>query len=193
MNLTLLLACALSITSATAEVAKNEKYPYGLLTSSYGIVTEDDLAYDALRREIKPYDPTDKIGPLRWQCFATNEIEAKYKSWRGSDGMDAWNKMFTMCTFEITVRHRGELHHYSDHRAHKVGYCRDFIRAWKWITKGQKFVCLNGDGGSYDQNSKDEKYISWTWEKFKTKKGCYSYFADECNTKGCFKGRCPKS
>ena len=189
----LLLAVALSIASASPAEWKMEKYPYGLLTPGYGIVTEDDLAYDALHREMKPYDPADNLGPLRWQCFATKDVEARYTSWRGPDGMGAWNKIYTMCTFEISIRHNGELHLYGDRRAHQIEYCRDFIRSWKWITKGQEFVCLNGDGGGYEQDAENGKYKSWTWEKFKTKKSCYSYFAAECDTKGYSKGRRPRT
>jgi hypothetical protein len=193
MKFILLFGWAMSIASASAGESKSEKYPYGLITPGYGIVTDDDLAFDASRREMKPYDPTDTLGPLRWQCFATKDVDAKYKSWRGPDGMGAWNKIYTMCTIEISIHHNGELHSYSDRRGHQVGWCRDFIRSWKWITKGQEFVCLNGDGGGYEKSAGDGKYKSWTWEKFKTKKGCYSYFAGECNTKGCAKGRCPKT
>lgn len=69
----------------------------------------------------------------------------------------------------------------------------DGMGAWQRITKGQSIVCLNGNGGFYNQGEKDGKYRLWTWAKFKSKKGCYSYFGGECNTDGCSKGKCPRS
>lgn len=171
----------------------SSQHAYGLLTPDYGVITEDDLAYDACQREVTPYNPNEPLGSLHWQCFDKNEVTAGYDSWRGNDGMGEWNKIYTMCTLEIRVRHGGELQLYVDRRAHRIGYCRDFVRAWRWITKNQTIVCLNGDGGGFNQDEKDGKYKLWTWEKFKTKNGCYSYFAGECNTKGyAAKKKCPE-
>src|SRR3989344_195998 len=93
-----------------------EKYPNGLLTLSYGIVTEDDLAYDASKRQISPYDPYTGGASLYWQCFPLSEVKAKYDSWRGLDGMGPWNKIYTMCSAEIRVQHDGELQVYTGRR-----------------------------------------------------------------------------
>jgi hypothetical protein len=165
-----------------SDVPSLVKDSYGLLTPGYGIVTEDDLAYDAKRRRIGPYDPTDHVGSLYWQCFPRAEVTAKFDSWRGRDGMGAWNKIYTMCTLEVDVNDTGESQIYTDRRAHRIGVCRDFMHAWKKITKDQRIVCLNGDGGGYEQDGKAGKYKLWTWEKFKTKRGCYAYFSGECLT-----------
>ena len=58
-------------------------------------------------------------------------------------------------------------------------HCKEFIWAWNKLTAHQTNVCLNGDGGGggFHQDEIDGKYKLWTWEKFKTKSGCYSYFA----------------
>ena len=181
------------IQAAQSKESEYAKYPFGLLTSGYGIVTEDDLAYDATYREISSYDPNEPLGSLHWQCFPINEVKATYDSWLGADGMGASNKIYSMCSPEIQVRHAGELQLYVDRRAHQVDSCLDFINKWKRVTENQETVCLNGDGGGYHKDDKDGKYKLWTWKKFKTKKGCHSYFYGYCNTKGCAKGRCHRS
>lgn len=64
-------------------------------------------------------------------------------------------------------------------------------RQWRQLAKNENIVCLNGDGSDVMVDPKLEKYFLWTWEKFRTRKGCYSYFAGECDTQGCAKGHCP--
>ena len=185
---TLVLASSsISSTCALAEI--KYKNPLGLLTPSYNIVTEDDLAWDALEREIVPYDPKTALSALYWQCFSLKSAKARIESWRGTDGMGPANKIYDMCTIEISVRDVAGLQFYADHRGHRVKFCQQFLSAWKRLTKNQPLVCLNGDGGFYGPDKKLGKYKLWTWEKFKTLDGCYSYFADECNTQGCAKGK----
>ena len=67
-----------------------------------------------------------------------------------------------MCTAEVDVRHGGELHIYADHRAHQIGYCREFMRDWKKITRGEPYICLNGEGGFYETSEADGRFKLWT-------------------------------
>lgn len=167
--------------------SKSKKYSYGLITPGYGIVTEDDLAYDDSHREIHPYNPNEYSTSLHWQCFPVKDVTPKYKTWRGNNGMGAWDVIVTLCDLEIIVHHEKELQIYGDRRAHPVDYCQEFITEWRKLTKDQDIVCLNGDGGNYSEDKVNGKYKYWTWEKFKTKTGCFSYFSGQCNTSGCSK------
>ncbi|OGQ15792.1 MAG: hypothetical protein A3B70_04365 [Deltaproteobacteria bacterium RIFCSPHIGHO2_02_FULL_40_11] len=155
----------------------------GLIPPGYGIVTDDDLAYDAARRIIPPYEPNNEFsGALYWQCVPKRDVVPKYTTWRGNDPMGAWDKIITLCAFEISIHREGEVHRYISRRALPVETCRLFMNEWKTVTLDQDIVCLNGEGGSYSKSK--EKYRYWTWEKFKTKKGCFSYFHGYCNTSG---------
>lgn len=175
-----------------SKTSKSTKYPYGLITSGYGIITEDDLAYDSLRRKILPYNPHDStdLDSLHWQCFPVKDVSPKYTTWRDNDPMGAWDVIVTLCDLEIIVRHEKELQIYGDRRAHLVDYCQEFVTEWRKLTKDQDIVCLNGDGGNYLEDKVNGKYKLWTWEKFKTNKGCYSYFYGTCDTGGCSKRKC---
>lgn len=176
---------ALFLQDATAsEVQKSHAQYYGLLTPGYGIVSQDDLAYDACRKKIGPYNPNDDLGSLYWQCFPKSEINARYNSWRGLDGGSATNELQDMCSFEIVVHHAGETQVYVDRRGHHLDFCMDYLHAWNRITRSQDTVCLSGDGGFYIQDKQWGKAKLWTWEKFKTKRGCFSYFAGRCETQG---------
>lgn len=192
-----ILAFILFLTSISFAKSMNienfsSKNPYNLLTPSYGIVSEDDLAYDNHRRRIGPYNPNTSLSQLYWQCFPTSEIKAGFDAWVGPDGMGSQDAIYTMCTIEISVRNNGELQLFTDRRAHQIGFCLDFTKEWKKLTKNQKMVCLDGEGGAYyDEDKQLGRHKLWTWDKFKTKRGCYSFFADECNTKGCDQGKGP--
>src|SRR5579871_2247660 len=132
------MTCFLGPLSFGAGVEKQ----YGLLTPSYGIVTEDDLAFDAQRYVMRPYDPADAIGPARWQCFPAKDAIATYRSWRGPDPRGAWNEILDLCFLEIRVHHNGEWQLFSDHRAHEADYCKDVVRDWHRLIRGEPVVCL---------------------------------------------------
>jgi hypothetical protein len=156
-------------------------YPNRLLTDSYGIVIEKDLAYDNSKRDARPYDPKKFSSALYWQCFPVKDVKLKYRTWRDNDSMDAWDTIKTMCDLNYLVNHDGETQIYSGRRAYPISYCRAIFKDWQRITKRQKIVCLDGEGGEYENDRNGQKNKSWTWDKIKTKKGCYSYFDGECS------------
>ncbi len=188
---TLLLTFIFFLTSKSALSAEFSKYPHGLLTPGHGIVTEDDLAYDAKMRDMSPYDPS--IGGLYWQCFETKDVEYTYSKWQIDDGNEKRVKMVTMCAYEFRVKSKSDPQLFHARRGIPVIQCQNFEKTWRKLIKGQSIVCMNGEGGEYfvdEETGKNEKW--WTWIKYKTKKGCDSYFAFECDTKGCSKGKCPE-
>jgi len=166
------------------------KHPYNLLTPGYGIITEDDLAYDNFRREIGPYNPEKSLSELYWQCFPAENVKAGFNAWVGPDGMGPQDGLYTMCSIELSVHANNEIQTFADRRAHQIDFCLEFTKQFKRLTKNQKFICLDGEGGAYDGTDKNVgRQKLWTWEKFKTKKGCYSFFAGECSTSGCDQGK----
>lgn len=159
----------------------------GLLTASFNIVSEDDLAYDASRRDIAPYDPRTALSGLYWQCFPVHETKVKYRTWMADNER---GRSSVRCAPEVSIRHNSKLQLYVDRRGHEVRACKDFIVEWKRLTQGQEVVCLNGEGGFYSRDRELGSYTLWTWVKVKTKRGCLSYFVGECETTGCARGGC---
>lgn len=187
-NFILLIFLAVSNVAFAPE--KSTRYPYGLLTSGYGIVTEDDLAYDAQNRASTPYDPTKDFNSLHWQCFPVSAIKQISRSWLGMDGAENSDNIYKMCAIEIEIQFNGERQFYVDRRGHRIAYCKEFSQSWNQLISGEDIVCLNGDGGEYQKDKDGSRYKLWTWEKVKTRKGCDSYFAGECKTEGCTNRNC---
>lgn len=167
------------------------KYASILLTKTFGIVTNDDLAYDVKISGSEPYDPMKDSNHHYWQCVSLADVDVNYRNWHGEDGMDIAGNFKNLCDIEIEVRRDRDLQIFSDRRGHPNNFCLEFMRNWQKYTEGERTVCLNGEGSLIMENDKHEKYRSWAWNKFKTKKGCHSYFGD-CFVKGCAKGKCPK-
>ncbi len=118
--------------------------------------------------------------PLMWRCFPINIVEVRYRSWRAADGMGRYDVIVTMCDFEILVNSTPFQNIYSGRRAKQEVYCREFKNAWNNLTQGEEYICLDGETLTKGQPEKDEESMkmvtSWTWDKIKTKKGCYSFW-----------------
>jgi hypothetical protein len=165
------------------------QYPTRLLTSSFGIVTADDLAYDDQQMFPEPYDSQKDQNALYWMCVDVHDVTRTHERWRGEDGMGRADVIQPMCTIELRVEQPSGLHMFGDRRAHPAEFCDEFERNWRRLTRNQQIVCLSGESPSNSNDTTLGKYRSWTWNKFKTHRGCYSYFGD-CNTRGCAMGKC---
>ena len=163
-----------------------ERYPQGLLTKDYGILTEKDLLFDVEKwGEYPQYDVTRyQPGQVRWQCFRTKEVSYSYSTSRDNEGPN--NSMITLCDFRIWIKSTEPAHQYSGRRAWPVENCRDLHQVWKRLTRGEDYLCLSGHPDSLEKADKNEKFQNikeWTWSKIKTKKGCHSYFVGDCDLK----------
>lgn len=164
----------------------SKKYPYGLITPHYGILTENDLANDTCRRRQEPYIPKKfQSGSLFWQCFPVKNVKNKYHTWKGHQGQGpSTDPIITMCDLEIWAERDGDLHIFSAPRAHPVEYCRAYLREWTKLTRSQKFVCIDGEnnGETTEKSNGISRFgYLWMWKKFKTKVGCYSYRKGDCD------------
>ncbi len=161
------------------------KYPYALLTPSYEVLTEDDLAYDTRRRKPVLYNPKGgQSGALFWQCFPVKNVKNKYRTWRGTDGRGPSHLVETLCDLETWAERDGEIHGFFERRALPVTFCRDYVKKWKKLTRAEKFVCFYAENEGERKEKIDgalKAIHAWTWDKFKTRKGCYSYFEGDCD------------
>jgi hypothetical protein len=164
----------------------SQKYPYFLLTPTYGIVNEADLQADKTHYTATPFDGVREAMGAHWQCFPTKIVTPHFDSWKGPDGMGKTGIVYSMCERWIDVQRDRVLDRYVDRRAHQAVICRDFIKYWKKLTRDEPVVCLSGE--AFDRKIEIDKGIEkterlWTWNQFKTKKGSYCYFGGaDCGT-----------
>lgn len=171
--------------SAHANSLLKQKYPHGLLTEDYGILDENDLLADA--KDITPYPYNiNKFQPgyMRWQCFPTKDTEFTYEKWMGSDPSGPASVIVEMCAFGFHTLNGNISHSYGGRRAYQIAFCKRLQEEWNKLTKNELYVCLNGSPDSELKKVKNGKNFqyekAWTWNQFKTKKGCHYYFQGGC-------------
>lgn len=175
------------ISSSWGQTALQKKFPHGMLTDDYGILTQKDLLKDFKGVKVTPYHINEFDSAYnRWQCFPLNNLKPMYRKWKDADPMGFAHIIVTMCDFKIVGKLAGITHTYALRRAKTLEFCQEFQNAWIKATSREKYICVQGTGMNLVEetiNGKTEKVKPWIWNKFKTKKGCHSFFRyeDDCN------------
>lgn len=159
----------------------SKRYPDLLLTSDYGILSETDLITNLLYFYPIIYSPDRFSVTPRWQCFPTKAVTPSFRTWK--DYLATEYPSHELCDLHINAEYEGLFHQYAERRAYESFHCYEFMKKWKKITDGEKYVCLSGEYGDYwpEKSTEMKKtVISWTWDKIKTKKECMEYFGSPC-------------
>lgn len=159
----------------------HEKYPRILLNEDHGVLKEPDMFRSDDRS--RPYTP-QMVTSFEWQCFPIKDLKVKYRKWRDADGMGPSNVIVTMCDFDIWNKKVTPVQDYGGRRAKEVTYCNEFRAYWKKLTKLETYICLSGESVGVEMekvDGKPQKVQGWVWNAIKTKKGCYSYFDENCD------------
>jgi hypothetical protein len=169
---------AINISCSTTSSLK-QKYPYGLLTDDYGILSEDDLGIYAWWAKPKLYDENDTAhGYMYWQCFPTSNVKLGCRKIEGDDPKIPYSDA------EIKIETETEIHEYEFRRALELEACHAYLKNWNRLIFGEKVVCFGGKPVDVEQkrtHGKLKKVTGWIYDKLKTKKGCYSYFGKHCD------------
>lgn len=156
-----------------------ESFPYGLVGDDYGILNKDDLAINTCEvEEVVPFPPQDVSSYPYWQCYSVKDVAI-----RCDDSDFDEDVQSTMAILDFQVRSQKGNHDYLTRRAIPMESCKYFQIEFKKMTENEQHVCASGDFWKKDAGSKLDHATTWSFDKFKTKKGCVSYFADECDLK----------
>ncbi len=159
------------------------KYPSVLLTEDYDILSENDLASYSLGIKPVPFSAKRRSDYQYWQCFPRERVSLilKDKGFSSEDigGEDNYGDLQIEVWLDGLISHQ----YFMRRPSSVVGYEEIFNR-WQRLMKNEKYVCLGGRFTHYEEkteNSLKKKIYSWTFEMLKTKKGCDSYFLNQCN------------
>jgi hypothetical protein len=152
------------------------RYPHGLLTDDYGVLNLDDLKINACEGMPTPFSEKNPSSAYPyWQCFEVKN--SKMICERGK--YDPYERAL-MSMLVVSGTRDGELHEFISRRPIPLRSCRLYQRDWQKFTTNEKYVCVSGaDPGKEIKEAK----TAWVWifGRYKTKKGCDSYFAGECH------------
>lgn len=177
----MLVSCLLALHCGTlfagAEHLKmlHSNYPYGLLGDDFGVLNEEDLAIDTCIASAAPFSESSTSYPY-WQCFEVSQAKI------ACEGNKYSASEKTRFTFLVVsgVRKDG-LHEYFHDRAMPLESCKEFVRDWKRLLKGQRYVCISGAFTQRRQGKVGHWISQWDFNRFKTKRGCSSYFEGGCS------------
>lgn len=152
-------------------------FPYALLTDDFGILTKDDLKINSCIAEPAPFLKiiNKSYSYPYWQCF---EIKKTNMVCEGRK-YDPDSKSRVSMLVLSGVRD-GEMHEFINRRTIPLDSCRLYEKDWRKFTRSEKYICISGSDVSKEIKGKK---IVWTWifGRYKTKKGCDSYFEGECS------------
>ena len=179
--LLILLGCS----HATHLQRLNQSYPNGLIGDDYDVLTVEDLAVNTCNLLGENTYPPEGASPYRyWQCFLTKDV------FISCDDDDEDKDHTVIMGMYAAGKTRKQV--YVSRQVMDLKRCIGFQKDLKKLTEHETHICISGE--FIDNDSNEE--TAWIFDKFKTKKGCISYW-DECDlkeqvAKGC-KPRLPKS
>lgn len=155
-----------------------KEFPYGLLTDDYGILNRLDLKINACTARPGPFiDPPVNHAYSYWQCFEVKNSKMICERGKYDPHEEALMSMLVLSGIRD-----GEVHEFISRRPIALQTCRLYQRDWKKFTNNEKYICVSGVEPSKEIVGAK---IRWTWifGRYKTRKGCDSYFDGECDEK----------
>lgn len=149
-------------------------FPYALLTDDFGVLTKDDLKINSCLAEPSPIS-RDNGAYSYWQCF---EIKKSNMICEGKKyDPDHGTRVSLLVLSGIRD---GEMHDFISRRTISRNSCLLYQKEWRKLTKNEKYVCISGSNPSKEIQKKRATW-NWLFGRYKTKKGCDSYFHGECS------------
>lgn len=161
-----------------------KKYPYGLLTNDFGILSESDLAINTCYGMVDPVSSGNGAYPY-WQCFETKNT--KFECARGDYDNEEKSMMTIMAIVVEQGQHSDE---YLSPRAIRMADCQYFKHEWMRTTKKETHVCISGQEMTYKKQTLKGTKSFWIFDKFKTSKSCVPYFENGCDLRAQIKDGC---
>lgn len=145
-----------------------------LRTPHYGILNQDDIDYYAWKSDFGEEFGIESDAAFFWQCFHKDSIT---KLSCRNFGPDPFDKV-SYSEFSLVIQVADVVHDIGGRRAFEYTSCMEMIKSWKSALKTEDYFCLGATFPGVESAEGGTKTISWTYDKFKTKKGCTSYFED---------------
>jgi hypothetical protein len=155
----------------------NKEFPYALLTDDFGILNRDDLATNSCMGEPVPFAKRNLAFPY-WQCFEVQNIKLICEDMGPYE-----NSKERSALMKFKIHSNEKTAEYLNRRGIEMSECVSFRKTWQMKTQNQKYFCISGTFGFIDKTKEKLETEIWTFLKYKTKKGCESYFQGDCSLK----------
>lgn len=147
-------------------------HPFALIGDDYGILNLDDLAINACIAVPQPFAEESIFFPY-WQCFETKNVA--FECDHGGI-QEPGTPIEALMVFVVRSQKKSE---YLAPSLMDLAACNEYKKDWERLTKGEKHVCFSAE--LVDLGKDGEHDAHWIFDKFKTRKGCVSYFEGYCD------------
>jgi hypothetical protein len=155
-----------------------KQFPYTVLNNDFGILSLNDLAVNSCVTEAVQFSEDSHAFPY-WQCFNVKDSIFKCENVGKYE-----NSNENGAILSIKIQNLSKNYVYLSRRAILMSTCKSFKKDWIRLTLNQKNVCLSGPFGFFENTESKQPNEIWTFDKFKTKKGCSSFFKN--GARSCF-------
>jgi hypothetical protein len=161
------------------------KFPNGLLTDDYGVLTLNDLALNACRLKPPPFVPGATHSYQYWICFERKSVLPTCHD----EGVDETEGHIGRVYVEAS--NQEIIYQFFEPRPWPIRDCRNFVKDLKKIMKGTSHACISASSITKEEkNDKGQMERIGFLHRFKTRKGCEG---EECElTKKFKKEYCPE-
>lgn len=161
------------------------KFPNGLLTDDYRVLTLNDLALNACRLKPPPFIPGATQFYQYWICFENKNVLPTCDD----EGVDETEGHIARVNIE--ARNQEMIYQFFEHRPWPIRDCRSFVKDLKKIMKDTSHACISASGITREEkNERGQMERIGFLHRFKTRKGCEG---EECElTKKFKKEYCPE-
>lgn len=161
--------------SSNPKTELQRKYPLGILSDDYGILTENDVKFYA------DENPTPLEKPAGshcfWICVEKKDIDIKCRDF----GYDAQLAPEHNGEIEIHLEYEKVKHSYSWGRGIDIDSCNGFVNDWKKSVQSAPHVCIGGYPINRSKQEIENNEQSWIFDKIKIKKWCFSKVLGRCD------------
>jgi hypothetical protein len=157
-----------------------EFYPFGLIGDDYGILNEEDLAINTCNvTQAESFSLKGDTPYPYWKCYSIKDASLHCDD---PDYDEDEKSLMVILALEIRSK-KEQSHDYLTRRAIRLESCKYFQSQFIKMTKDESHICVSGEFWKKHSGETANAEMIWSFDKFKTKKGCVSYFADDCNLK----------
>lgn len=164
------------VLSATEHLKElKASFPEALLTDDYGILTKEDLRINSCIANPSPFSENTTTSYPFWQCFLLSNTQMTCEGHKYDS--DSRTRVSLLV---ISAKRDGESHEFISQRTLPVESCQLFLNDWNNFIKSEKYVCVSGSFIS-KKVTNGQTLFSWLFGRYKTLRGCDSYFEGECS------------
>jgi hypothetical protein len=161
------------------------KFPNGLLSDDYGVLSLKDLALNACRLKPPLFSPGATDWYQYWICFERKNVLPTCDD----EGVDETEGHIGRVNIEAS--NQEVIYQFFERRPWPIRDCKSFVRDLKKIMTGTLHACVSASGITKEKKNKQGRMERLGFlHRFKTRKGCEG---EECElTKEFKKEYCPE-